>query len=256
MQSDTNMDSIETDILTSEQLTQEQIAYIENLFARDEYYDTAINLTETLNEMRQIDAAFPISDENMESAGNIANIAPHPPPVMHTQTAAPEQMNMPFFDIEDHTTTNENGDVVHLTTMYYSHPTQHAQLSQQLPVQMQTNFDTNDFAIPRMFSGNLFSAIMRLLNQQGNAFHMEDVRTPMTENAFNNLPEKKFNEITEQDKCTTCAICQDTFENESVLKILPCRHYFHKTCIERWLRECHHICPVCRADCGEHTAVS
>jgi hypothetical protein len=66
--------------------------------------------------------------------------------------------------------------------------------------------------------------------------------------------EKKFNEITNEDKCDSCSICQDKFVEESILKILPCGHYFHKDCIGTWLRECHHICPLCRADCGEHQA--
>lgn len=40
-----------------------------------------------------------------------------------------------------------------------------------------------------------------------------------------------------------CSICQDN--NEIVIRILKCNHYFHVTCIDKWLSN-NKTCPVCR----------
>ena len=40
-----------------------------------------------------------------------------------------------------------------------------------------------------------------------------------------------------------CSICQDN--NEVVIRILKCNHYFHITCIDKWLSN-NKTCPVCR----------
>ncbi|CAN8276155.1 unnamed protein product [Cochlearia groenlandica] len=46
---------------------------------------------------------------------------------------------------------------------------------------------------------------------------------------------------------TDCSVCLSEFEEEEMLRLLPkCRHAFHLTCIDTWLRS-HTNCPVCRA---------
>mmetsp|Transcript_15357 Transcript_15357/g.25376 ORF Transcript_15357/g.25376 Transcript_15357/m.25376 type:complete len:333 (-) Transcript_15357:373-1371(-) len=42
-----------------------------------------------------------------------------------------------------------------------------------------------------------------------------------------------------------CAICRGPYEDGEDLRKLPCRHMFHKTCIDRWLL-IRPICPMCR----------
>mmetsp|Transcript_23097 Transcript_23097/g.74286 ORF Transcript_23097/g.74286 Transcript_23097/m.74286 type:complete len:303 (-) Transcript_23097:124-1032(-) len=44
----------------------------------------------------------------------------------------------------------------------------------------------------------------------------------------------------------SCAICLTDFEDGEQLRQLPCRHYFHKACIDDWLR-INATCPRCRA---------
>jgi E3 ubiquitin-protein ligase RHA2 len=47
----------------------------------------------------------------------------------------------------------------------------------------------------------------------------------------------------EEDVCNIC------LENEgAIVKIAKCGHIFHRSCIEKWLRECKATCPVCHAD--------
>jgi len=44
---------------------------------------------------------------------------------------------------------------------------------------------------------------------------------------------------------TTCPVCLCEFEKGEKLKSLPCVHYYHEECIDRWLMV-GHACPVCK----------
>jgi len=42
-----------------------------------------------------------------------------------------------------------------------------------------------------------------------------------------------------------CAICYDDYVDSDELRVLPCRHYFHKACIDRWAFACNQRAPSC-----------
>lgn len=42
-----------------------------------------------------------------------------------------------------------------------------------------------------------------------------------------------------------CSICLINFENQDTLQRLPCKHYFHQICIQKWF-ETSNTCPLCR----------
>lgn len=44
----------------------------------------------------------------------------------------------------------------------------------------------------------------------------------------------------------TCVICSIEYLNDSNLRILPCRHTFHKECIDKWLLNYSNKCPICK----------
>ncbi|XP_037976157.2 protein goliath isoform X1 [Plutella xylostella] len=44
-----------------------------------------------------------------------------------------------------------------------------------------------------------------------------------------------------------CAICIEPYKVSETLRSLPCRHEFHKSCIDPWLLE-HRTCPMCKMD--------
>ncbi|KAH7424360.1 hypothetical protein KP509_11G004200 [Ceratopteris richardii] len=48
-----------------------------------------------------------------------------------------------------------------------------------------------------------------------------------------------------------CHICLAEYEEGDNLRVLPCNHEYHKVCIDKWLREVHRICPLCRRDVCE-----
>lgn len=47
-------------------------------------------------------------------------------------------------------------------------------------------------------------------------------------------------------KFTNCIICLADFEENSVCRILNCNHYFHKRCVDPWLKNLAAQCPYCR----------
>mmetsp|Transcript_20831 Transcript_20831/g.29114 ORF Transcript_20831/g.29114 Transcript_20831/m.29114 type:complete len:240 (-) Transcript_20831:357-1076(-) len=54
------------------------------------------------------------------------------------------------------------------------------------------------------------------------------------------LPDANPEELKENDKCAIC------LEKMKTAKRLPCRHHFHRGCLEHWIHQ-KRICPCCRA---------
>ncbi|XP_076877211.1 E3 ubiquitin-protein ligase RNF130 isoform X2 [Brachyhypopomus gauderio] len=42
-----------------------------------------------------------------------------------------------------------------------------------------------------------------------------------------------------------CAVCIESYQLNDVVRILPCKHVFHKLCVDPWLNE-HCTCPMCK----------
>ncbi|XP_068638609.1 probable E3 ubiquitin-protein ligase XERICO [Aristolochia californica] len=43
-----------------------------------------------------------------------------------------------------------------------------------------------------------------------------------------------------------CSVCLIQFDPDSEINRLPCGHFFHKTCLEKWLGYWNVTCPLCR----------
>ena len=56
----------------------------------------------------------------------------------------------------------------------------------------------------------------------------------------------KENIIEKIDYNKNCSICME--DNSDLWKSLPCNHWFHKLCINKWLKK-NRTCPLCRAKC-------
>ena len=45
-----------------------------------------------------------------------------------------------------------------------------------------------------------------------------------------------------------CCVCLE--EEHEDMRILPCRHKFHKSCVDEWFNVCRKTCPLCRFPVG------
>nr|XP_057938969.1 RING finger protein 150-like isoform X2 [Doryrhamphus excisus] len=43
----------------------------------------------------------------------------------------------------------------------------------------------------------------------------------------------------------SCAVCIEAYKPNDVVRVLPCRHVFHKHCVDPWLHD-HQTCPMCK----------
>ncbi|EOB14167.1 RING finger protein 148 [Nosema bombycis CQ1] len=67
----------------------------------------------------------------------------------------------------------------------------------------------------------------------------------VTEFELNRFQVIEYKDLLE-DKMESCLICFDTFKEEDHIRILLCKHYFHKECVDKWLCEQSSRCPYCR----------
>lgn len=47
-----------------------------------------------------------------------------------------------------------------------------------------------------------------------------------------------------------CCICLAKYANNDELRELPCSHFFHKECVDKWLK-INALCPLCKGEVGE-----
>mmetsp|Transcript_11733 Transcript_11733/g.13502 ORF Transcript_11733/g.13502 Transcript_11733/m.13502 type:complete len:453 (+) Transcript_11733:289-1647(+) len=47
-------------------------------------------------------------------------------------------------------------------------------------------------------------------------------------------------------ECDNCVICLCEFDESDLVTVLPCRHIYHKDCIEPWLTSKSALCPMCK----------
>ncbi|KAJ1968809.1 hypothetical protein IWQ62_001016 [Dispira parvispora] len=86
----------------------------------------------------------------------------------------------------------------------------------------------------------LDDVITQLMEQQAN---MNRPR-PASDEAISHLSKGK---ITSEElaESSECSICRDDYTPEDEVTRLPCKHFFHETCITHWLRT-NGTCPICR----------
>ena len=64
----------------------------------------------------------------------------------------------------------------------------------------------------------------------------------MSMRVFKNLPKRKIG-----NSSKSCVFCMENFEMLDLIKVLPCKHYFHYSCLKPWFKK-DTKCPTCRLD--------
>lgn len=86
----------------------------------------------------------------------------------------------------------------------------------------------------------LFGQLVGTADPQSNG-----TRQLASKSAIKELLELRVSEelIKASNEC--CPICQDEFELQEDVTLMPCSHVYHPTCLLPWL-ELHNTCPSCR----------
>jgi hypothetical protein len=58
---------------------------------------------------------------------------------------------------------------------------------------------------------------------------------------------KKIKECNKDILELSCSICIENFKLNEYYRKLNCNHYFHKRCIDRWIKKDKNECPMCRS---------
>ncbi|KAG9456209.1 hypothetical protein H6P81_000717 [Aristolochia fimbriata] len=92
------------------------------------------------------------------------------------------------------------------------------------------------------------------IHRQPVSLSLSVVSVPAPEAIVNSLPLKSYCRTTtveSGDDMDQCYICLVEYEEEEKIRVLPCHHEFHMSCIDKWLKEIHGVCPLCRRDVCE-----
>lgn len=73
---------------------------------------------------------------------------------------------------------------------------------------------------------------------------------PAPNEVVDSLPVRLYSKLQKhlQDEVAQCYVCLVEYEEGDSVRVLPCRHEYHKACIDKWLKEIHRVCPLCRGD--------
>ncbi|CAO4368148.1 unnamed protein product [Caenorhabditis nigoni] len=69
--------------------------------------------------------------------------------------------------------------------------------------------------------------------------------------ALTRIPTMTISPGMTQELQSDCAVCLDPYQLQDVIRLLPCKHVYHKSCIDPWLLE-HRTCPMCKNDILKH----
>ncbi|XP_008451865.2 uncharacterized protein LOC103493025 isoform X2 [Cucumis melo] len=82
---------------------------------------------------------------------------------------------------------------------------------------------------------------------------------PAPNDVVDSLPVKFYSKLQKHqtEEAAQCYICLVEYEEGDSMRVLPCHHEFHATCVDKWLKEIHRVCPLCRGDiCSRSDALS
>ncbi|XP_022755248.1 uncharacterized RING finger protein C4G3.12c-like isoform X2 [Durio zibethinus] len=89
------------------------------------------------------------------------------------------------------------------------------------------------------------------IHRQPVSLSLSMVSLPAPESVVDSFPlksHKKVDAAEGGDAVEQCYICLAEYEEGDKIRVLPCQHEFHMSCVDKWLKEIHGVCPLCRGD--------
>jgi hypothetical protein len=160
-----------------------------------------------------------------------------------------ETNNVPNNSIAITPAENNNGTLIQTTTENNNEQSQ--QITNQVSVH----------EIQRI--GNLFRHATNSTENNDNDYEelgrqlfsergMVDIKMVMTENDVDNVTLIIIDDTTKNLDQQECLNCYDSFVDTDLVRILPCGHKYHRSCIDSQLKTESHLCPTCKCPVGKY----
>ncbi|PIN08651.1 hypothetical protein CDL12_18779 [Handroanthus impetiginosus] len=96
--------------------------------------------------------------------------------------------------------------------------------------------------------------VLDQIHQQPMSLSLSMVSLSAPESVVDSFPVKVYSKTERSesaDDVSQCYICLAEYEEGDKIRILPCHHEYHVSCVDKWLKEIHGVCPLCRGDVRE-----
>ncbi|XP_039019033.1 E3 ubiquitin-protein ligase RLIM-like isoform X3 [Hibiscus syriacus] len=89
------------------------------------------------------------------------------------------------------------------------------------------------------------------IHRQPASLSLSMVSLPVPESVVDSFPLRRHEKVDAAqtgDAIEQCYICLAEYDDGDKIRVLPCQHEFHMSCVDKWLKEIHGVCPLCRGD--------
>jgi hypothetical protein len=108
-----------------------------------------------------------------------------------------------------------------------------------------------------MFSSVVFNHVDNIsMLDHLESSNMESVKLTVSEDELNKIPTFEYQNLSSEIQSfnDACSICKMDYLPTDEIRHIKCNHIFHKECIDPWLLNENHKCPVCREEVADHIA--
>ena len=108
-----------------------------------------------------------------------------------------------------------------------------------------------------MFSSVVFNHVDTIsMFDHLDSSNMEPVKLTVSEDEINKIPTFEYQNLSSEIQSfnDACSICKMDYLPTDEIRHIKCNHIFHKECIDPWLLNENHKCPVCREEVADHIA--
>ncbi|XP_068343565.1 uncharacterized protein [Pyrus communis] len=98
------------------------------------------------------------------------------------------------------------------------------------------------------------SEVLDEIHRQPVSLSLSMVSAPAPASLVDGFPLKSHTKVDKSksgDDVEQCYICLAEYEEGDKIRVLPCHHEYHMLCVDKWLKEIHGVCLLCRGDVRE-----